>query len=232
MADNYHNMTGVLVLKQITPVIKALFGALELGCEVDDSGETFIAVTAESNSPSWDTVSENLQELVVHLGLQDPDDADAELYLYLLASHFGADNNEELANLIEHTDFDEYAGIDELFTIARAFDDGHGLKAYKTESSWHCSKPRLFEFGGAGAFRGMHVSVGSWSRQAIEMGESLEAALENGDNDTAANLLGKSIGSILAGVQSQDTRDVLRTKLSHLLSNPPSASAVATATQG
>lgn len=221
MANNYYDMTGLLVLKNVTPVIKALFGMFNLG-EISKNGEAFIADIAESTCASWDAVLGNLQDLVTGLGLALPDDAEdnVEEHLYVLASHFGADGNEQLANLIENTDFDESVGLDALFTIARAFDDGHGLKAYKTESSWHCSKPRLFEFGGAGDFSGVHVAVGTWSRQAIELGEALETALEIGDTDMAANVLRDKVGSILAGIHSEKTRDVLRSKLSDLLAAP------------
>lgn len=109
------------------------------------------------------------------------------------------------------------ADLDSLFTIAKLFDDGHGLKAYKTEAAWHCSKPRLFEFGGAGDFTGSHVSIGGSSNQVVELGESLEAALCARDTDQAAEVLRKRIGSILAGVYDEAAREAIRSKLGELL---------------
>jgi hypothetical protein len=222
MAKNYYDMTGVLILDKITPVIKALFGVFELDETYPGNGQAYIANMSEGSSCSWEYVLEKLQELVEELGLALPEDAEdtIEEHLYVLATHFGADENEVLSNLIEHNVFEDDADLDSLFTIAKAFDDGHGLKAYKTETAWHCSAPRLFEFGGAGDFTGMHVSVGNSSNQIVALGERLEAALSASDTDKAADILREKVGNILSGIYDATTRDVIRSKLSNLLAEP------------
>ncbi len=222
MANNYYDMTGVLVLDTVTPVIKALFGPFDLDENHPGNGEVYIADIAESTDASWDTVLANLLDLIEQIGLPLPDVDDDSIVecLYVLAPHFSAEQNEELANLIAQSDFENGADLDSLFTIARAFDDGHGLKAYKAECSWHCSKPRLFEFGGAGNFGGRHIAVGVSSQQAVELGEKLEAALELGDTDEAAAIIREKVGSILAGIHSEVARNAIRSKLSDLLADP------------
>lgn len=170
-----------------------------------------------------------MQELAESLGVSLVDEEGNEALmmedvLHVLARHFNAEQNEELENLIEHTDFEEESDLDSLFTIAKAFDDGHGLKAYKTETAWHCSKPRLFEFGGAGDFTGSHVAVGCSSGQYVNLGERLEAALATQDIDKAAAILREKVGSFLAGVYDANVRDALRSKLSAMLAKEPSSS--------
>lgn len=224
MANNYYDMTGVLVLNKVTPVIKALFGPLELDENHPGNGIVYIANISESTSCSWDSVLENLREVAEGLGLSLPEDAEdsAEEHLNMLATHFCADGNTDIANLIEMTDFEDDADVDTLFTIALAFDDGHGLKSYKTEASWHCSKPRLFEFGGAGDFRGLHISIGDSSDRVAALGEALDDALTSDDTDKAAEILYRKVESTLNGVFDEIKRSDMRSKLSALLAAPVS----------
>ena len=222
MSSNYFNLTGVLVLKSVTPVVKALFSVYELDAEFPGNGLAYIANMAESTDHSWDSVMENLEALCEELGLPltksdgQPIDCGEDL-LDILATHYKAENNEEFINLIEHGDFKEDAPLDALFIIARAFDDGHGLSAIKTEASWHCSRPELFEFGGAGYFTGTHVSLAVGSAETVSLGESLEEALANNDPVKAAKCLRVSIGSILAGINDSNARDLVRSNLMALL---------------
>lgn len=224
MANNYYDMTGVLVLNKVTPVIKALFGPLELDENHPGNGIVYIANISESTSCSWDSVLENLRELAERLGLSQPEDAEDEIeeYLNVLATHFCAESNTEIANLIEMTDFENDADVDTLFTIALAFDDGHGLKSYKTETSWHCSKPRLFEFGGAGDFRGLHISMGDSSDRTAALGEALDDALTSDETEKAAEILYRKVEGILNGVFDEIKRSAMRSKLSALLAAPVS----------
>lgn len=219
MAKNYYDMTGVLVLDKVTPVIKALFGVFELDENYPGNGEAYIACISESSSCSWDSVLENLHGLAVDLpGLVPENEQTVDDVLYVLADHFKANQNEELANLIEHSDFDGDAELDSLFTIARAFDDGHGLKAYKAEAAWRCSKSRLFEFGGSGDFSGTHFAVGWSSPQVLQFGEALEAALVAGNTNAAAETILERVGSFLAGIHAENARTEVRSKLIKLLS--------------
>lgn len=219
MANNYYDMTGVLVLDKVTPVIKALFGALELDESYPGNGEAYIACISESSSSSWDDVLDHLRELVEDLKLSLPEDAEDNMdeHLFLLANYFKADDNYELSNLIEQRSFEDDADLESLFTIAKAFDDGHGLKSIRTETSWHCSKPRLFEFGGCGNFIGTHVSVSGSSDQITAMGEHLEDALGAKDISKAADVLFKNVSKLLSGIDDADLRKSVQYKLSDLL---------------
>lgn len=220
MANNYYDMTGVLNLSKVTPVIKALFSVFELNKIPAGNGQAYIADIAESSNCSWDSVLENLQELAKELRVKlesNPAETVAEV-LSALSVHFDAGKNEELNLLIERSNFEDDADLYALFTIAKAFDDGHGLKGYKTEASWHCDQPRLFEFGGCGDFTGSHVSVGGSSDQIVQLGEEIEAALATDNTDAAAGAIQNKLDSLLAGIYDDNARAQVRNKLSQLLS--------------
>lgn len=224
MANNYYDMTGVLVLDKVTPVVEALFSPLELDADYPGNGEAYIAQIAESTASDWDCVNENLQGLAEKLGLTLEDDEGnpaetVEEVLEVLARHFNATQNEDLGNLIDQEDFNDQVTLDALFTIAQAFNDGHGLKAYKAEAAWHCSKPRLFEFGGSGVFVGSHVTTAGTSSEAISFGEALETALSANDVDAVAVMIHKKVGSLLAGIFAEEPRAEVRRKLAKLLSD-------------
>ena len=98
--------------------------------------------------------------------------------------------------------------------------DGHGLHAIKTESSWHCSKPRLFEFGGSGCFLGTHVFVDRSSGASVRLGQDLETALVAKNVDEAAAVFLDDVRDTLSGIGDATTRDLIRVKLAELLVAP------------
>lgn len=216
MVQNYYDMTGVLALNQVTPVITALFGAFNLDASTPGNGQAYIARIAEDTDASWDAVADNLAGLVAELELALPADADESIeeYLYALASHFVADASTELLNLIENHGFEDNADLDTLFVLAQHFDDGHGLTAIATEGAWHCSEPLLFEFGGAGEYISRHVHLSNSSQAPRTLGPELDAAIEVKDLDQAAACILAKVNDLLMRVVCPDVQAALRTKLS------------------
>lgn len=220
MANNYCDLTGVIFVNQVTPVIKALFKCYELDETTPGNGSAYIASFSEGSSTSWDSVYENLLDLIETLKLKIPED-DLETavdILEFLTTHFKAEANEELANLLEHGDFENDADLDQLFTIARAFEDGHGMSGVKTEACWYADKKRLFEFGGTGYFTGLQFSFSYSSQQAADFGESVNKALSEDLIYDAANLLIKQMTTCLAGINDEQKRASLRSLIAAKLS--------------
>jgi hypothetical protein len=131
----------------------------------------------------------------------------------VLAKHFGTDQNPELQNLVEHHQFEDSADLEALMLIASCFNDGYNLAAIQFEGCWHCSKPRLFEFGGEGCFLSRELSVFSGSRQALDLGLDLRQAILADDLDQAAARIAKETLSLLAGVSEESIRDRLRRRV-------------------
>jgi hypothetical protein len=203
MANNYYEATGVLVLDRVTPVIQALFGAFALDESHPGNGQAYIAQIAETTNPQWPDVLDGLEDLATQLGIPMPDDEGLSIppLLELLAVHFGADEDEELGNLIERHSFEDTADLDALFLIATRFDDGHHLTAIQFEGCWYCSKPRLFEFGGHNGLAQLVADI-----------------------EEASALIALETINLLAGVSDEPFRMNLRRRVAERLAQTPTIS--------
>lgn len=219
MANNYCDLTGVLVLDSVTPVITALFGEFKLDATYPGNGKAYIAKISEDNNPQWGDVHEKLATLCAEAGLSLLDESDDTIgsYAAVLASHLNK-HSDQAAAFFAKLDAnscpeDESAELDVLFDLARSLDDGHGLKSMKIESGYHCDKPHLFEFGGSGEYYGRHFCMFSASATAVILGKEIDAALEANSLDEAAKTLVQAIDILLDGVDNPETRSTLRGKL-------------------
>lgn len=227
MANNYYDATGVLVLDRVTPVITALFRGFQLDATCPGNGQAYIARIAESSSPSWNTVLDGLIALAADLDLPAPGaDEDDELMfravLHRLAEHFGASGSEDLAHLIETHRFEEDADLEALFLIATSFNDGHNLVAIEFEGCWHCSKPRLFEFGGDSWYLSREVFLFGTSSRAMRLGAQLRKAILASDLEEASALIAAETVILLAGISNEQFRLSLRKRVTERLAQPPS----------
>lgn len=218
MANTYFDTTGVILIDAATPVIQALYASFELDIGYPGSGEAYIANLSEQTDTSWNTVIESLGLLAQKLGIPVPLDTvaladDPKALLLDLGKHFKPDGDAALAKLVEEIDFDGNADFESLATLARCFDDGHGFKGFKVEGSWHCSKPRLFAFGGTGQFGGLHFTMTSNSGDALRFAPQVDSALAENDFDDAAAVLYRHIGGLLDGIASDSARKAIRAKL-------------------
>ncbi len=227
MATHYYEGTGVLMLDRVTPVIKALFGAFALDENYPGDGLAYIARIAETNDPQWSDVLDNLGSLAAQLGIPVPD-GDAPMLAPLLermAVHFGTDQDEELENLIEHHRFEDSADLEALLLIATCLNDGHNLVAIQFEGCWHCSKPRLFEFGGDGCYLSRELKVSRSSTQALQLGEQLRKAILAADAEEASALIALEAASLLAGIRDEPFRMTVRHRGAERLAQTPASAA-------
>jgi len=227
MANNYYEGTGVLVLDRVTPVIKALFGAFALDERYPDNGQAYITQIAETNDPRWTDVQEGLEDLAAQLGIQILDDEDLSIppLLERLAAHFGADQDGESENLIEHPPFEDSVNLEDLLLIASCFDDGRHLTSIQFEGCWYCSKPRLFEFGGNGCYLSSEVQVFRTSSQALQLGDQLRKAILAADLEEASALIAQEATNLLAGINDEQLRLNVRHRVSERLAQTPTISA-------
>jgi len=227
MANNYYEGTGVLVLDRVTPVIKALFGAFRLDEHCPGNGQAYIAQIAETNDPQWTDVLDGLENLATQLGIPMPDDEELSIppLLERLAAHFGADQDGELENLIEHHQFEGGADLEALLLIASRFDDGHHLTAIQFEGCWYCSKPRLFEFGGNGCYLSREVQVFRTSSQALQLGDQLRKTIVASDIEEASALIALEAANLLAGINDEHFRLNVRDRVAERLAQMPTISA-------
>ena len=227
MANNYYEGTGVLVLDRVTPVINALFGTFALDESHPGNGQAYIAQIAETNDPQWTDVLDGLEDLATQLGIPMPDEEELSIppLLERLAAHFGADQDGELENLIEHHQFEDSVDLDALLLIATCLDDGHHLTAIQFEGCWYCSKPRLFEFGGNGCYLSREVQVFRTSSQALQLGDQLRKTILAADIEEASALIAQEAASLLAGINDEQFRLNVRHRVAERLAQTPTISA-------
>ncbi|MDX3928908.1 MAG: hypothetical protein QHC90_24275 [Shinella sp.] len=215
MANNYYDGTGLLVLDTVTPIIRALFDGYALDVDYPGSGDAYIALVAESNSPDWDDIMQNLLDLAVaqNIPVSNRDEPTIQSVLCDFMSFLGVSDQDHLAqlmHLIEHHNFDNEADLEELFLIATCFNDGHNLTAIKFEGCWRCDKPRLFEFGGNSYFISRRLNLSIDTSRPLEMFDNLHRALVDNDLPAAAALIVNEMTRLLAGIVDPDARAALR----------------------
>lgn len=220
MANNYYDATGVLVLHQVTPVIRALFGGFNLDETIPGDGMVYIASQSEECEPTWDDIRDKLEALAATFSPVESEMPIREL-LYHLAQHFNVREDSALLKLIDECDFDNYADLATLFALALRFDDRHGLSAMKIEGCWHSSKPRLFEFGGDGLYEGREYSYSVQSSEALELGATIDQAIQTGNLDAATDRLMQKIDHLLSGVTQPELANRLRGRLCARLADVP-----------
>ena len=217
-------MTGVLVVRQITPVIKALFSAFELNENPIKEGEYYIAQLAESSNIGWDAILNSLLELADDLGLEinagdEIIPPDCEEVLDALGTHFNAIDQPDFNHLLQVGKFEDEADLHTLFIIAQALDDGHGLQAFKVQSAWHGDKPRVGMFGGSGDYRGIHFCAYGDSTEVIDFGENVNTALQAIDVSSASEHITNKVTDILNGITDESVRlQVRKTLIQNLVS--------------
>jgi hypothetical protein len=218
MPKSYYDMTGVLVLDKVTPVIEAFFAPLKFDPTFPGNGEAYICMQTKKHLPKWDEVLINLRGLVKNLGLALPAEADDDMtsHLHLLASHFGT-SLEDCVLCIDDMSFGADPEVEELFSLSLLFNDGHGLKSVKTDAAWTSSQPGLFEFGGVGEFIGQHYRTQTVSQIAIELGPLLDEALAAGDLTEATGILQGFVENFLYGIQDDSAQDDVRRMLGETL---------------
>jgi hypothetical protein len=213
MANNYYDATGVLVLDRVTPVITALFGAFNLDETYPGDGKAYIARISETNDPQWSDVLDGLIGLAVTLNLpMTKKKLSIEDVLTMFARHFGV-QDDKLESLSKRNGFEDTADIEDLFLIASRLDDGHHLSAILFEGCWHCSKPRLFEFGGEGLFISREIRLHYASHEVLLLGKALQKAILEKDVDTASSLLAAETLNVLAGIGDARFQEHLRRRI-------------------
>ena len=223
MANNYMDMTGVLKLDAVTPVITALFGGFKLDPTTPGNGQVSIAAGTEKNIVSWACVCSDLADLAVTLGTgigeQDMDDMSA--VLEALAIAFNCHEAPFIAHLVDCEDWDGDAELSVLFAIATRFDDGHGLSYFSVEGAYTCNRQLLGQFGGFGEFCSKEYSICEGSNRTVELGNQVHDALVAGDSDSAAEVLLRQVTSLLDGIADEEVMRQVRQKVAARLAVLP-----------
>lgn len=209
------NATGVLILDKVTPVIRALFGELDLMEDTPRPGHAWFGRLHEGCGAPWMDIHPGLVELAEQLGL--PFSADTHpstrALLEMLAQHFGAADDPDMRLYLERHDFENTADLHVLFAIAIRFDDGHGLQAISEEGAWSRQERSVPAFGGEAVYISREVVLTEASASTIDLGDSLRLALARDDLHQAHQLLHRRIERLLLSIRNRTARQALVQKL-------------------
>lgn len=210
MSANYTDMTGVLTLKKVTPVINALFGALSVTQKSMAAGTAMIQNIGAS--AQWDDVLEKLNELITSLRLPEGKVETIGGAIRALAAHLKVELDETALTEWEAYFDDGYAVTNnELFWIASILDDGHGLTAIKSSTAWYSDTVSLGEFGGEGNFTSNQVNICFSSNQIATFGQELHEAIAKDDTNVAAEHVMTCINAVFGSITDPIKRaEILR----------------------
>lgn len=223
MSDSYYEGTGELTLRDVTPVIRALFGAFSVQKQAD--GTAYIRNLSTADSTRWSSIATHIVAVIgdkLKLSAPDAGDAvdadgfdvqqDASDVVGALLEIFNV-TDPALMNLVEHIADDADAELDDLLAIALACDDEHGLTSIRFEGCWYSDKPRLFEFGGHGVYHSSSVSVWADSNEAFNLGSALDNAFKSNDIEAGVNTLKKKMRAIVNGIKDDEQRNAVMVAL-------------------
>lgn len=205
MAQNYFNTTGEITLKELTPIIRALFVELEVSKTVDSENVFTIGMHTDEGSYTWEAILPALAKLV-----GGAEDALFSEVVQQLAKSINKELSNNIVGLLKVIDEDLNStyNLTELFELAIFLDDGHGLDSINEQTGYGCSKHLLYEFGGDGQFLGKEFSYFESSYIAQRVGSGVNDALIADDTDAAAEVLFKTFfeksGSIVDVEKSRE----------------------------
>lgn len=203
------DVSGVLRLKRITPVIRAFFGQVVVG-DVSANGDLIIAKKADADNPTWEPVFSAVVALANEKGIVLRKHADGLMTDYLcgLALHFGL-HEEKFANMLDHIYFEDEFDIEGAFEIAVLFNDGHDLTSMEMEGCSGGSGEVVKRSSGYGSYMSKNINVSTASTDAIDLGRRLDLALGGANIDLAATWLTKEIDRLMQGIHDEIIRDLI-----------------------
>jgi hypothetical protein len=103
------------------------------------------------------------------------------------------------------------------------FDDGHGLQSVSVETGWHCSKPRLFEFGGAGEHYSQHLNLSATSSGVCRVGSAVDLWMAHGNTAEAAKSISEHALRICGGIQTPELLTAAKAAIAQAVAKPADA---------
>jgi len=214
MANNHYDITGVIRVKKLTPVIRALFQCYNLSENYPGNGEYSIFVQEWFNSsyPTWDNFIASLTKLCEELKINLPDEENEPQYaevIQRLLAHYGPNDVIRASGLIniaqQASDYDDVS-LSYIFELAHLLDDSHGLEVIQSDNAWYCDKPRHGEFGGGATYQSPRMHLYASSTMPGYHGETIDKALVEGNYPHVAELLFTETKRNLDNIYQPDAR--------------------------
>lgn len=212
MADTRYNVVGVLNLGQVTDVIRALFGGMNLESDEELPRQALISISSEATGNHWESVAKRLNRFADYRNYPQHH-LQGTIGGAVLRFYCGLHPNNlvggSLISLIDDVRGNTTAAeLDKLLTLANLLDDGHGLRGYAVQGVGYCidQAAELGSFVSRSDFYGEYVGLQRTSNDPLTLGNQLETALAAGDLDQAADVVVADTRKLLAGIRSDEDR--------------------------
>jgi hypothetical protein len=226
MANNYQDVVGVIKVKLVTPVIRALFGCYSLDEKYPGNSEAYIA-SCNSNytTAHWETMMPDLEKLCLYLKVPFPQTSSKEqtdfgfdeenfsgdlaTVFETLFTHFGVMGElkaQEYVKFLMDVDGYDEPQLRWLFEIAQLLNDGHDLEYYQVDAAYYSDKARLGEFGGWGEYRSNTYSSHVSSHWAKVRSQEIEQMLVKKDYADIASYVGSQCATVINGIVDPQAR--------------------------
>lgn len=203
---------GELHIKAVTPVIKALFGYLNIEAEVNDKGVAKFH-SKEDEPVFWDDLQGHLLTLLQADSQKKVEDkGDLEATLWALASEFNQQHNYGLMNFIDHriNGEDKVVDLDDLYFLAKCFDDWHGLSQMLFQGGWAGSQPSsLSSCGGYAGLNSERFAFLCTTQGALSLAQRIDESLQSNDLNRAACHMVSHFDGVALGVSNAANRDCI-----------------------
>lgn len=211
MPNTYSDASGFLYLKKITPVILAFLGGYDIKLQDAARGIAEVLDVGNSADRSWESIHTRVVELLNSYQITVPENAPIEILLKLLGQHYG--QVEETERLINEIDFSSLTEIDNLFDLARIFDDGHEATRLHWEIAYHCDHPIAGKFGGSAIFAGKGYRYSLGTAAVLSQTSHIDAAANSSDVQKAAEKIKQILDTLLIGFTDQQFAQEVRNTL-------------------
>lgn len=215
MANCYNEGTGFIVLKEVTPVIYALFSQYMLDAGEPTDGKLEIGFRSDEIDSSWESIFELLAEAYEEMGLATPGlNMSHEEQAKALVRHFTGSDEDIIAEMSSDT-IDPT--LQELHRLAMKMDDGHGLEVIQLDEAWYTNKLIAEGFGGRGTFLGKNYQVSSCTYESIQTAQTLDQVIGTGDLYQTTEAFFHQVKQLLGGIVDESKRPGVQQVLAEYL---------------
>lgn len=216
---NVYDRVGFVTFEKATPILYALFGAFVLEDATPSEACLEIGFVHWTPQPTWYDIYLRLRGLVVGFSLVAKDDCNEELRLLLcfLATKYGYEFESEVYDFIANCDFEHNVEMQDLFSLARIFDDGHRIKAVRLEGGIYGDRCHVHAWHGAVEYWGAHYEVHMCTDLVASTASDIDQRLAGGDTASASKSVLGEVERLLAGVRDPQVRNQVRAQLGRAL---------------
>ncbi|MGL4668290.1 MAG: hypothetical protein ACRCWR_10225 [Saezia sp.] len=191
--NNFKENSAMIEVKSQTAVFYALFGLFNLRrmSKTETPNQLIVTPRLFSGPPFWSTIKDRMSRIIHTFDLKQPETylmGASDYFLCMLAqmkesSRFTEEQITHLEEVVHFMVNDEPATMDELFKMALAFDDGHGISLLKFERVYcYSHKHKRQHYTGEGLYATREAMFNVDMKDVMDHAELICKELANGND--------------------------------------------------